>query len=113
MQEQSELLLLHSPYKYRATVHIENFTGNKAGVRCTQKQDGSGNLLRLACATKRNGGVNALADRGVMQRRRSHVRFHPARRYAIYVDAVSRKLRGKPLHHADDCSLARRIVTVE
>src|SRR4051812_16832708 len=113
MQERSELLLLHLPYQHRAAIYIENFTGNKTGVRCTQKQDGSGNLLRLARATERNGGINPLADRCVMQCRRGHIRFHPARSDTVHIDSIARKLRRKPLHHADDRPLARGIVTME
>src|ERR1051326_376573 len=113
MQKQPELLHLPSSYQHRATVDVEDLASNKASVRGTQKQDRSRNLFRLSRAAQRNGGVNALADGCVMQRRCSHICLHPARRYAIYVDTVARQLRGKPFHHTDNCSLAGRVIAVE
>src|SRR6185437_14473472 len=113
MQKQPELLLLPSSYQHRATVDVEDFSSNKAGMCRTQKQDRSSNLFRLARAAQRNGGINTLADRCVMQRRCSHIRLYPSWSDTVHINAIARKLGGKPFHHADNRSLAGRIVTVE
>src|SRR5579871_2742946 len=74
----------HSP-----AVGVQDLSGNKAGMRSTQEQHGSGNFFWLASSSQRDCAVNALADYSILQRWSSHVRFNPARCYAVHIDTVT------------------------
>ena len=79
----------------------------------TQEQNRSRDLLWLGDPSQRNRRENRSPTLGVIQRRRGHIRVHPAGRDAIHINAIASEFGGEPLDHADQRTLGRSVVAVK
>src|SRR5437773_6379931 len=56
------------PHEHSPAVHVKHFTGDESGKRRAQKKNGPGNLLRRRHPAEGDGGEDAFAGGGVVQR---------------------------------------------
>src|ERR1700747_2616273 len=109
----SSNLLSPLPGEDRATVHVEHFSGNEAGVWSAQEQHRSGDFFRRAHTAQRNRAADAVATLCSGERSRTHVGVDPSRRNAVHVNAGGGEFAGEALGHADERALRGRVVAVK
>src|SRR2546423_8456185 len=102
-----------SSRQYSAAVNVQDLSSNEARMLGAKKEDGSGDLFRLAHTAEGNGREYFVPSLGIVKRRSSHLGCHPSWRHAIHVDAVAGKLGAQALHQADDRPLAGCVIGVE
>src|SRR5271170_3063306 len=101
------------PRQNRASIHVEDLSGDESSEFGAQEQYRGSNFLGPAGAPQRNRVADFRAHPWIFQRRLRHVGINPSRSNAIHVNAVRRQFRREALRHADDRALARGIVAMK
>src|SRR4029077_20093111 len=96
-----------------ATVYIEDFPGDEAGVFGAQEQHRGGDLLGSPGTAQGNLTANFVSALWVGEGSGAHVGIDPAGGHTVYVDAVGSQFGREGFSHADDRALTRGVVTVK
>ena len=103
-----------SSRQYRATVHVEDLSGNKSRMLAYTERESARRFPpawpRVPSEWWRKSHPARL---GIIQRRHRHIGIDPSGRHAIHVDASRGQFGRKAFDHADQRALGRGVVDSE